>query len=219
MSRAQQGRTRRCHVRHRRRCPHSHGQASGLPQGPLRRRSRGDCDQGRSRTLGSDTGPGRLRDHGPGAAGRHRSDHRAPGRSQGRHRYGGACAHHQQGVPVGPRCHRARRSTHPRWRIRHRRGRRHGVDDQCPTPAHGLARGSEVRRLVGHRLHGLRRTDLRLRRVRDGRVDRALQRALRPDPRGAGCLRREITSPGGGRAGGRCLRRGDRRRGDPPAQG
>ena len=90
--------------------------------------------------------PGRLRDHGPGAAGRRRPDHRPPGRGQGRHPDGRAGADHQQGLPVRPRRHRAGRPADPRRRVRDRRRRRHGVDDQRPAPAAEVARGLQVRR-------------------------------------------------------------------------
>ena len=44
-------------------------------------------------------------------------------------------ADHQQGVPVRPRRDRAGRPADPGRRVRHRGGRRHGVDDQRAAPA------------------------------------------------------------------------------------
>ena len=89
---------------------------------------------------GRGPGPGPVRDHGPGAAppapGRSR-----PGRprSAGRHPDGRPGAHDQQGVPVRPRRHRAGRPAHPGRRVRHRRGRRPGVDDPGAAPARQVA--------------------------------------------------------------------------------
>ena len=90
--------------------------------------------------------PGRLRDHGPGHPGRRRPDHRPPGRGQGRHPDERPVDHHQQGVPVRPQRDRAGRPADPRRRVRDRRRRRHGVDDQRPAPAAQVPRGLQVRR-------------------------------------------------------------------------
>ena len=54
--------------------------------------------------------------------------------------------HDQQGLPVRPRRDRAGRPADPRRRVRHRRRRRHGVDDQRAAPAAEVARGLQVRR-------------------------------------------------------------------------
>ena len=90
--------------------------------------------------------PGRLRDHGPGAAGRRRADPGPPGRRQGRHPDDGPGADHQQGLPVRPRRDRAGRPADPRRRVRHRRRRRHGVDDPGAAPPAEVPRGRQVRR-------------------------------------------------------------------------
>ena len=90
----------------------------------------------------------------------------------------------QQGLPVRAGRDRAGRPAHPRRRVRHRRGRRHGVDDQRPAPAARLAARLQVRRrrrCVDHLAHdGLH--DAFDRRA-DGRVDRAAQRQARHHPR------------------------------------
>ena len=88
---------------------------------------------------------GRLRGHGPGAAGRRRSDPGPPGRGQGRDRDVGAGPHHQQGVPVRAERGRAGRPADPGGRVRHRGGRRDGVDDPGPAPAAGVAVRLQVR--------------------------------------------------------------------------
>ena len=65
--------------------------------------------------------------------------------------------HHQQGLPVGHQRDRAGRPADPRRRVRDRRRRRHGVDDQRPAPAAEVPRGLQVRRHRAGRLDGLRR--------------------------------------------------------------
>ncbi len=80
---------------------------------------------------------------------------------------------HQQGVPVGHRRDRPGRPADPRRRVRRRRGRWHGVDDQRPARAGGQPRGRQVRRLDDEGLDGPRRAVLRHRRPGDGPVDRA----------------------------------------------
>ncbi len=57
--------------------------------------------------------PGRLRDHGPGPRSRSRPGARAPGRVQGRHPARRPRDHRQQGVPVGHQRDRAGRPAHP----------------------------------------------------------------------------------------------------------
>ena len=127
-------------------------------------------------------GPGAVRDHGPGAAGRRRSDPGPPGGGQRRHPDEHAGADDQQGVPVRPGRDRAGRPADPRRRVRHRRRRRHGVDDERAAPADEPAAGLQVRRRRHQGPHGARRPHRRLRRVLDGRVDRAPQRAATASP-------------------------------------
>ena len=64
-----------------------------------------------------------------------RPDHRPPGRRQGRHPDDRAGHHRQQGVPVRAQHHLPGRPADQRRRGRHRRGRRHGVDDPGALPA------------------------------------------------------------------------------------
>ncbi len=85
----------------------------------------------------------------------------------------------QQGLPVRPRRHRAGRPAHPGRRVRHRGGRRPGVDDQRPAPAAQVPRGLQVRRDRDARRDGVRRPDRRLREHRDGRVHREAQHPAR----------------------------------------
>ena len=122
------------------------GRLLGGLKGLSGRRARRRRDQGRPGEGRRRRRPGRLRDHGPGAAGRRRPDHRPPGRGQGRHPDERPVDHHQQGLPVRPERDRARRPADPRRRVRRRRGRRHGVDDQRAAPAAEVARGLQVRR-------------------------------------------------------------------------
>ena len=99
----------------------------------------------------------------------------------------------------GPGRDRAGRPADPRRRVRGRGRRRHGVDDQRAAPAAELADRHEVRRREADRLDGPRRAVRHLRPGRDGRADRAGQQPLRPDPRGAGRLRRGEPPEGGPR--------------------
>ena len=110
--------------------------------------------------------PGAVRDHGPGAPGRGRADPGAPGGRQGRHPDERPRAHHQQGVSLRPRRHRARRPADPRRRVRRRRRGRPGVHDQRPAPAAEVPRGLQVRRRRDARRDGVRRPDRRLREHR-----------------------------------------------------
>ena len=106
----------------------------------------GPGDQGRAQPGRRGARPGRLRDHGPGPTGRRRPDHRTSGCRQGRHPDDRSRDHDQQGLPLRPGCHRARRPADPRRRVRDRRGRRHGVDDPGAAPAAEEPRGLQVRR-------------------------------------------------------------------------
>ena len=63
-------------------------------------------------------------------------------------------ADHQQGLPVRARRHRARRPADPRRRVRDRRRRRHGVDDQRAAPAAQVARGHKYGDVDARRLDG-----------------------------------------------------------------
>ena len=94
---------------------------------------------------------------------------------------------HQQGVPLGHQRHRHGRPAHPRGRVRDRRRRWPGVDDQRAAPHDEVARGLQVRRRDDARPHGLRRPVGRLHRPGHGPADRAGQhRRAGLHPRGAG---------------------------------
>ena len=89
---------------------------------------------------------GRLRDHGSGAAGGCRA---APARQaavRARDRDERAVPDHQQGVPVRPERGRSGRPADPGGGVRHRGGRRDGVDDLGPAPAAQVADRHQVRR-------------------------------------------------------------------------
>ncbi len=100
-----------------------------------------------------------------------------------------------------------------------RRRRWHGVDDPGAAPAGQLAHRHQVRRHEAHRLDGPRRPLRHLRPGRDGRAHRAGQQPLRPDPRGAGRLRRGQPPAGRRRAEERPVRRRDHPGAHPAAQG
>ena len=114
----------------------------------------------------------------------------------------------QQGLPVRAGRDRAGRPAHPGRRVRHRRGRRHGVDDQRPAPADRPARTGykygDVTMVDHMALDGL--TDA-YEQLLDGRVDRPAQRRARHHPRRAGRVRR--AQPPAGR------RRAEERRASP----
>ena len=143
-----------------------------------------------------------------------------PAGGHGRHPDDRALDHHQQGLPVRHQRDRDGRPADPRRRVRHRRGRRHGVDDQRPAPAAEVPRGLQVRRRDAGRLDGLRRALRPVHRPGDGRAHRAVQRRGRTaDPRGAGRVLRAL--PPARRRGleERPLRRRGRAGRDPAAQG
>ena len=120
---------------------------------------------------------------------------------------------HQQGLPLGHQRHRDGRPADPRGRVRHRRRRRSGVDDQRAPPDDEVPRGLQVRRRDDARPHGLRRPVGRLHRPGHGAADRAGQhRRAGLHPRGAGRVLRP--QPPAGRQGleGRALRRRGRPR-------
>ena len=71
--------------------------------------------------------------------------------------------HRQQGVPLGHQRHLPGRPDDPVRRGRHRRRRRHGVDDASPLPAPRRPGGLPHRRPEGRRLDDVRRPLLRLR--------------------------------------------------------
>ena len=138
---------------------------------------------------------GAVHDHGSGAHRRRRPDPGPAGRGRRGHPDGRARADDQQGLPVRPRRHRARRPADPRRRVRHRRRRRPGVDDPGAAPAAQVALRLQVRRRHPGRPHGLRRPVLRVRPGRHGRLDGEVQLPLRHHPRAAGrLLRRARTS-------------------------
>ncbi|MCO4698052.1 hypothetical protein LRR80_04123 [Streptomyces sp. RO-S4] len=212
-------RNERHDVRHRRGRPHPDGSAARFAEVVLRSRPRRLRDQGRPRPCGDRRRPGPVRDHGAGAPGRRGPDPGAPGGREGRHPDERPGAHHQQGVPLRPRRHRAGRPAHPRGRVRRGRGRRPGVHDQRPPPAAEVPRGLQVRRGAGARRHGARRSDRLLREHRHGRVDREAQHPPRHRPPRAGRDRRPVPPAGRRRAEERPLRGRDHPGRDPAAQG
>ena len=119
-------------------------------------------------------------------------------------------ADREQGVPVRPGRDRAGRPAHPGRRVRHRRGRRHGVDDQRPAPADGLPGRLQVRRRDHGRPHRVGRPDRRVRAPLHGRVDRRRQRQARHQPGRAGRVRGPQPPARRGRPEERRVRRGDR---------
>ena len=169
---------------------------------------------------GRRAGPGRLRDHGPGHPGRRRPDPRPQAGVAG-------------GIPMtvpaltinkvclsGPERDRAGRPADPRRRVRDRRRRRHGVDDQRPAPAAEVARGLQVRRHHAGRLDGLRRALRPVRPAGDGRADRGLQRPHTELTREEQDAFAAALAPAGRRGlEERRLRRRDRPGLDPAAQG
>ena len=167
-------------------------------------------------------GPGAVRDHGPGAAGRRRADPGPPGRGRGRHPDDHVPAlTDQQGLPLRPGRDRAGRPADPGRRVRHRGGRRHGVDDQRPAPAARPARRATSTATCVVKDHmaldGL--TDA-VGRLLDGRVHRAARRQARHHPRAeqdAFAARSHQRAAAAQKNG--ALRRGDRAGGDPAAQG
>jgi acetyl-CoA C-acetyltransferase len=96
----------------------------------------------------------------------------------------------QQGLPVRPRRDRAGRPADPRRRVRHRRRRRHGVDDQGAAPAAEVAHRLQVRRrhAVDSMAHdGLTDT---FDQVAMGELTEQANSRYGPHPRGAGRVRR-----------------------------
>ena len=98
---------------------------------------------------------------------------------QRRHRHGRADHHDQQGLPVGPQHDLPRRPHDPGRRGRHRRGRRHGVDDPGAALPAGRPRRVQARRRQARRLDDARRAHLLVRPLRDGPGHRALRRRAR----------------------------------------
>ena len=86
--------------------------------------------------------------------------------------------HDQQGLPVRPGRHRPGRGPDTARRVRHHRGRRHGVDDQRAARPAELAQGLQVRPGHDGRHDGAGRPDRRVRRPVDGRVHRAAGKKL-----------------------------------------
>ena len=204
---------------HRQRRPYADGPPARLPEGLLRGRPRRCRDQGGAGAGRDLRRPGRLRDHGPGPPGRRRPEPGPPGRRGRWHPDVGALVHPQQGLPLRSRRDRAGRPAHPRRRVRDRRRRWHGVDDPGTAPARQLAHRHQVRRHQAGRRHGPRRAVGHLRPGGHGSAHRAAQRRLRPDPRGAGRLRRRIAPAGRRRREERPVRRRDRPGAHPAAQG
>ena len=162
---------------------------------------------------------GRLRAHGPGDSGRPGPDHGPPGRGQGRDPDVRSGQHHQQGLPVGTQHDLPGRPDDPRRRGRHRRGRRHGVDDPGALPPAGRPCGLPHRRRGARRLHDVRRPHRRLRPHRHGTVDRAAQPEDRHLPGAPGRLLGRQPREGRRRGQGRPAGRGDRPGAGSPAQG
>ena len=119
----------------------------------------------------------------------------------------------------GHRRDRPGRPADPGRRVRDRRRRRHGVDDPGAAPAGQLPHRHEVRRHEADRLDGARRPDRHLRPGGDGRAHRGGEQPLRPDPRGAGRVRRGQPPEGRRRAEERPVRRRDHPGAHPAAQG
>ena len=139
----------------------------------------------------------------------------------GRHPDDRPGADDQQGLPVRPRRDRAGRPADPRRRVRHRRGRRPGVDDQRAAPAAEVPRGLQVRR----------RRRMLDSMAYDGLSDAFDQQAMgeatetRTTP-ATGLtreeqddVRRPLAPAGRARREERPVRRGDRPGADPAAQG
>ena len=128
----------------------------------------------------------------------------------------------QQGVPVRAERDRDGRPADRLRRVRHRRGRRHGVDDQRPVPAARRPRRVPLRRHRPGRLDRARRPVLRVRPARDGRGDRRLQQAAQDRPRRTGRVRGAVARAGRRARKNGAVRRRDRdgrrcpqRKGDP----
>ena len=127
--------------------------------------------------------------------------------------------HDQQGVPVRPGRDRAGRPAHPGRRVRHRRRRRHGVDDQRAAPAADSRHGLQVRRRRDARPHGARRPDRRVRPLPMGEsterhnAELGIGRAEQ-DEFGARRHQRAAAAQKNG-----AVRRGDRAGAGPAAQG
>ena len=100
----------------------------------------------------------------------------------------GRGAHDQQGVRFGLEGRHACRAGHRAGRHRHRRRRRHGVDEQRPVSAAARARRSADGRRQPRRFDDSRRPVVRVRALPHGHVGRARGRAVRRVARGAGRL-------------------------------
>ena len=163
-------------------------------------------------------GSGRVRDHGAGPAGGRRARSRPAGRGGGGYPDDGPGADGQQGLPVRPGRHRARRAADQAGRARRGRGRRDGVHDPGAAPSPELPGRLQVRPLRGPRLDGPRRPDRRVRSPVHGRIHREQRAQARHHPGRAGRVRgRE--PPARGRGGQeRPVRRRDRRRARPAAE-
>ena len=177
-------------LRHRQRRPHPDGPAARLAQGLLGGRPRWRRHQGGARAGRHLRRPGRLRDHGPRHPGRRRPEPGPPGRGRRRHPDVGALVHPEQGLPLRHRRDRAGRPADPRRRVRHRGGRRHGVDDPGAAPAGQLPHRHQVRRHQADRLDGPRRPD---RHLRPGR--RWARSPSRPTAATASPARSRTSSP------------------------
>ena len=171
----------RSHARHRRRGPDADG-----PAARARSRTSPAPTSAASRSAARWRRPAWRREQveyvimGQVLHGRRRADPGPAGRGRGRHPDDRARADDQQGLPVRPRRHRAGRPAHPRRRVRRRRRRWPGVDDEGAAPA------------AEARATGYKYGDVTVRDhmaydglwdvftdQRDGRADRAAQRRRR----------------------------------------
>ncbi len=119
----------------------------------------------------------------------------------------------------GLNCDLPRPSDGRDGRRRHRRRRRHGVDDQCSLPRRRRARRLPLRQHRAPRRDHRRRPVVLVRLVSDGPRHRALRRGHRDHPRAAGRDRRRVEPAGGSGDRGGQVRRRDRHRVGPAAQG
>ena len=169
------------------------------------RRPRRLRHQGRARAGRRRPRPGRLRLHGPGAPGRRRPDHRPPGRRQRRHPDDRAATTVNKVCLSGLNAIYLADLMIQAGRGRHRRRRRHGVDDPGALPAARCPRRLPPRRPARRRLDDVRRPVLRLRPggawapaprstppppaspASPGRPCRQVPRACRPRHQGRAC--------------------------------
>ena len=115
----------------------------------------------------------------------------------------------QQGLPVRPGRDRAGRPADPRRRVRHHRGRRPGVDDQRAAPAAEVARGLQVRRRSRCSTRWPTTASPTSSTTSRWASRPTTSTRARPDPRGAGRVRRALAPARRDRAEERRVRRRD----------